>query len=114
MRILVLHSDIAPDAPADELDTIYSAEEVTKALTRQGHSVQQAAFIQDPYRFEAMLAKANPEVVFNLVEGIDGLGSKAPIAIRMLDEAGAVFGRIAGREAALAAVAQRTGQMAVA
>jgi D-alanine-D-alanine ligase len=91
MRILVLHSDIAPDAPADELDTIYSAEEVTKALTRQGHAVQQAAFIQDPDRFGAMLAKADAEVVFNLVEGVDGLGSKAPMAIRMLDEAGAVF-----------------------
>ncbi len=55
MRILVLHSDIAPDAPLDELDTLYAAGEIAKVLEKQGHAVEQAAFTEDPDRLQALL-----------------------------------------------------------
>lgn len=91
MRILVLHSDVAPDGPPDELDTLIAAEAVAQALNRRGHTVSKAAFSSDPDRFERLLARERADIVFNLVEGIDGLGQHAPIAPRLLDELGAVF-----------------------
>jgi D-alanine-D-alanine ligase len=91
MRILVLHSDVAPDAPPEEIDTLTSAEAVAQALIRHGHTVTKAPFTTDPDRFADLLAHHNADVVFNLVEGVDGLGRLAPIAPRMLEEAGAIF-----------------------
>lgn len=91
MRILVLHSDVAPDAPLDELDTLYAADEIAKALTRSGHEVSKAAFSQDQDRFDRILEEARADVVFNMVEGVNGSGVLAPVAPRMLDEAGVVY-----------------------
>ncbi|HJW41004.1 MAG TPA: hypothetical protein VJ476_07220 [Rhizomicrobium sp.] len=91
MRILVLHSDVAPDAPPEEIDTLTSAAAVADALVKHGHDVSQAPFTTDPDRFAKLLAHHRADVVFNMVEGVDGLGALAPIAPRMLDEAGAVF-----------------------
>jgi D-alanine-D-alanine ligase len=42
MRILVLHSDIAPGAPPDEQDTLVQADAVARALEAQGHSASLA------------------------------------------------------------------------
>ena len=91
MRVLVLHSDVAPNAPPDELDTLIAADAVAAALKKHGHDVSLAAFTADQDRFEKLLARASADVVFNLVEGIDGLGQHAPIAPRMLDDCGAAF-----------------------
>ena len=91
MRILVLHSDVAPNAPPDELDTLVAADAVAASLRAVGHDVSLAAFTSDPDRFEKLMDRARGDVVFNLVEGINGLGQHAPIAPRMLDDYGATF-----------------------
>ena len=91
MRVLVLHSDVAPNAPPDELDTLIAADAVAAALKKQGHEVSLSAFTSNLDRFEKLMDRASADVVFNLVEGIDGLGQHAPIAPRMLDEYGATF-----------------------
>jgi D-alanine-D-alanine ligase len=91
MRVLVLHSDIGSDPPPDELDTLIAAEAVREALVARGHRVSLAAFTVDQDRFERLLDHEQADVVFNLVEGIGGLGQHAPIAPRMLDEFDAVF-----------------------
>ena len=89
MNILVLHSDIAADAPPEELDTLIAAEAVAKALTARGHHTEQAPFRQEVLL--ALLARSAPEIVFNLVEGVDGQGRLAPIAPDMLAAQGARF-----------------------
>jgi len=91
MRVLVLHSDIGANPPPDELDTLIAAQAVGEALKRLGHSATLAAFIADHDRVEQLLRDANADVVFNLVEGIGGLGQHAPIAPRMLDDCGVAF-----------------------
>ena len=91
MRILVLHSDVPPDAPPEEIDTLTSAEAVAQALLKHGHAVSKAPFTTDVDRFTDLLARERADVVFNLVEGIDGIGALACIAPRMLDEAGAIY-----------------------
>jgi D-alanine-D-alanine ligase len=89
MKILVLHSDIAADAPPEELDTLIAAEAVAKALTARGHAAEQAPFRQET--LPSLLARTVPEIVFNLVEGVNGQGRLAPIAPDMLAATGARF-----------------------
>jgi len=89
--VLVLHSDIGSDPPPDELDTLIAAKAVREALVTRGHCVSLAAFTVDQDRFERLLDHEQADVVFNLVEGVGGLGQHAPIAPRLLDEYGAVF-----------------------
>jgi D-alanine-D-alanine ligase len=91
MRILVLHSDIGANPPPDELDTLVAAEAVGAALKRGGHAVRLAAFVADQDRLERLLEHERTDVVFNLVEGVGGLGQHAPIAPRMLDDLGVIF-----------------------
>lgn len=91
MKVLVLHSDIAPDAPPEEIDTITSAKAVAEALIKHGHEAPLAPFSDNPDKLRALLAREKADVVFNMVEGIDGIGHLAPIAPRMLREAGIPF-----------------------
>ena len=89
MKILVLHSDIPADAPPEDQDTLIAAEAVRAALDRSGHQVTQAAFREET--LPALLKTESPDLVFNLVEGVDGKGILAPLAPRLLAELGMPF-----------------------
>ncbi len=85
MHILVLHSDVPPDAPPEDLDTLVQAEAVGTALRARGHRVSSAAFRPDCDNLSALLKTDPPDLVFNLVEGVDGKGRLAHLAPQMLD-----------------------------
>jgi len=91
LRILVLHSDIAPDAPPDELDTLYQADSIAEALAGRGHAVSSAAYIQDERRLKHMIANHAPDAIFNLVEAIDGSGILAVDVPSVLDRIGVPY-----------------------
>jgi len=91
MRILVLHSDVAPDAPADELDTLYSAASVAEALEKHGHQAPQAAFAPDMAFLKGLLDKHKPDIVFNVVESVFGAGIYSSLAPAMLDRLGVPY-----------------------
>ena len=82
MKVLVLHSAVAPDAPPEELDTLIAAEAVEAALAARGHAASRAGYVKDRTGLEALLRASAPDIVFNLVEGVDGLGGLAPQAPR--------------------------------
>lgn len=88
MRVLILHSDVPPGAPADEQDTLDQVEIIAAALQSKGHDVTHAAFKPDRESLKALIAKLRPDVVFNLVEAIWGRGSYAALAVTMLAELG--------------------------
>jgi D-alanine-D-alanine ligase len=89
MKILVLHSDIPPDAPPEDQDTLIAAEAVCAALARKGFAAVKAAFRQEA--LPGVLEREAPGLVFNLVEGVDGKGILAPAAPRRLAELGVAF-----------------------
>jgi D-alanine-D-alanine ligase len=89
MKILVLHSDVAAGAPPEELDTLIAAEAVARALAARGYGVEQAPFRRETLK--DILSRAAPDIVFNLVEGVDGQGRLAPLAPRMLAALGVRF-----------------------
>jgi D-alanine-D-alanine ligase len=99
MKILVLHSDIAANAPPEELDTLVAADAVTDALAARGYAVEKAAFREETLK--ALVVRAAPDIVFNLVEGVHGQGKLAPLAPRMLAGLGARFTGVDARAMAI-------------
>lgn len=91
MRILLLHSDVAPDALPDELDTLVTVEAVAAALAALGHSVTQVAFTPNPSAIDESLADCGADMVFNLVESVFGQGNLAGYAPAMLERRGIRF-----------------------
>src|SRR4029077_9986046 len=55
MKILVLHSDIPPDAPPDDQDTLAQAVEIEATLTGLRHEVSRAPFAPDLAALEALI-----------------------------------------------------------
>ena len=94
MKILVLHSDIAANAPPEELDTLIAADAVADALALRGYKVGQAPFQQDTLK--DLLARTTPDIVFNLVEGVEGQGRLAPLAPQMLADRRLSHGQASG------------------
>jgi D-alanine-D-alanine ligase len=88
MRVLVLHSDVSPGAPPDELDTLDAMKAVAAALEERGHWVGKASFVPDPTVLKGIFSAARAEVVFNLVESVWGDGQLASLAPAMLAKYG--------------------------
>jgi D-alanine-D-alanine ligase len=93
MKVLVLHSDVPPDAPAEDQDTLIAARAIAEALASRGHEAPLAAytFAEDIDGLRHLLAAHAPDVVFNLVEGIGGQGRFAYIAPQQLDVIGVPY-----------------------
>ena len=89
MRVLVLHSDVAPDAPPDELDTLLTARAIAQALHELGHEPRLAPFAPDPAALKTLAG--NADVVFNMVESVYGEGALAGIAPAMLEKLGVPY-----------------------
>jgi D-alanine-D-alanine ligase len=91
MRVLVLHSDVPADAPPDEQDTLLQAAAVARVLNELGHDAERAVFTPDAAALESLINRADPDLVFNLVETVWGLGLHAPLAATMLSHLGVPF-----------------------
>jgi len=91
MRVLVLHSDVAPDAPADELDTLITARAIGEALELRGHRVSLAPFIFDPEALRGLVKEHRADAVFNMVEAVFRQGELAPIVPTLLEKLNVPF-----------------------
>src|SRR3954467_881690 len=101
MKILVLHSDVPPDAPPDDQDTLAQAVEIQKTLLGLSHEVTLASFAPDMAALEALIARECCDLVFNLVETVWGRGLHGSLAPAMLEQLGVPF--TGGSAASLAA-----------
>lgn len=91
MRVLVLHSDVAADAPADEQDTLFQAAAIAEVLEAAGHAVRRAGYIADPDALDGLIKGHAADAVFNVVEAIEGSGRLAAKVPAMLDAIGIPF-----------------------
>ena len=91
MRVLILHSDIPADAPPDEQDTLRQAEAIEAALKRRGHEAVSATFVPTEADMDALVARENPDVVFNLVETVWGKCLYGPLAPSILASLGVPY-----------------------
>ena len=91
MRVLILHSEVAPDARPDDQDTLLQAAAIGRTLKQLGHEASCSVFHPDPQVMECTLARECPDVVFNLVETVWGSGAHASLAPAMLTHFGVPF-----------------------
>jgi len=91
MRVLILHDAIPENARADMLDALTQARVVSDALVQLGHQPSTAPFDWNLSDMERMLVREAPDVVFNLVESVHGLGRLIYLAPALLDALGIAY-----------------------
>ncbi len=84
-KIVILHSEVAPDAAEDELDCLRQAKTIAETVTALGDAPILLPFVLDLSATMAKLALIKPDMVFNLVETVAARGSMAYFAPALLD-----------------------------
>jgi len=84
-KIVILHTDVAPDASVDEQDTLQQAETIAQAMISLGYEPVMLPFVMDLNATISRLRDLQPDVVFNLVETLGGKGSMIYFATALLD-----------------------------
>jgi len=85
MKVVVLHSEVPDGAPPDETDVLVQAQAISEGLSRLGHECEALTFSFDVKSVTDELLHKKPDVVFNLVESMGGLGQFVHIAPAVLD-----------------------------
>lgn len=74
MRIGVIHNEVGEDDAPDERDVLIQAESIAQTLASFGHFVDTIACGLDLANVRNQLIKMNPDLIFNLVEALEGCG----------------------------------------
>lgn len=88
MKVLVLHNLVSPEMAAADRDVLVQRDVVLAALESLGHTAWADACTLDLSHLAARLREARPDVVFNLVESLDGTDRLAPAVPLLLDASG--------------------------
>ncbi len=91
MKCVVLHQEVPPDAPPDEQDVLAGAASVGAALRRFGWGVAARAVSLDLPAVAEYLRAETPDLVFNLVESLDGDGPLCAAIPALLERLGLRF-----------------------
>ncbi|MBM3555043.1 MAG: GNAT family N-acetyltransferase [Alphaproteobacteria bacterium] len=86
--VVVLHDRVPPDARADNLDTIGQADMVAGALAELGYRPVRLELDLDLKGAADRLRAAKPDLVFNLVETIEGDDRLIHVGCALLDHLG--------------------------
>jgi D-alanine-D-alanine ligase len=84
-KVIILHSDISPDASQDELDCIQQADAIAQALCKLGYKPILMPFGLDLNQTIIKLKSLKPLAVFNIVETLASKGSLIYFAPAILD-----------------------------
>lgn len=84
-KIVILHSDIAPDSSQDEQDCLVQAQAIADALCALNYDPVLLPFELNLNNTITMLQSLKPRAVFNIVETLDSKGSLIHFAPAMLD-----------------------------
>lgn len=91
MRIAVLLSAVSENAGPDDQDTLAQAVAVANVLRRAGHEVRTATMTMNLSLAADTLRNLAPDVVFNLVETVEGGARMAHLAPLLLEHLGTPF-----------------------
>jgi D-alanine-D-alanine ligase len=84
-KVVILHSDVAPDAGEDEQDCLRQADTIAGAISKLGYESILLPFTLDLAKTINALNSLQPVVVFNLVETVNSKGSLIHFAPALLD-----------------------------
>ncbi|HUG92858.1 MAG TPA: hypothetical protein VML55_18600 [Planctomycetaceae bacterium] len=85
MNVVVLSNALADDASAEERDVLVQVQAVSGALRRLGRGTAHWVCTLNLAELAARLRLERPDVVFNLVEALDGTDRLAPAVTLLLD-----------------------------
>lgn len=85
MKTAILYSEIPANATPDDIDTLEQVEGITRALIGLGGEVANVTFSLDLKSVAEELGRVKPDLVFNLVESVDGSGRLIHLAPSLLD-----------------------------
>lgn len=85
MKVFVVHHAVDKDSGPDERDVIVQAEAVSQALRRFGHETMTAACDLNLDALRSQIQALAPDLVFNLVESLEGQGRLIHLFPFMLD-----------------------------
>lgn len=85
MRVAVVHNAVTDDSAPDERDVLVQAEAIHNALDLLAHQSCVVPCSLDLERVKDRLEQFRPEIVFNLVESLDGQGRLAHLFPALLD-----------------------------
>lgn len=88
MNVLILHDRIAEDSRPDELDALQQARSVEAALRRLGHRCTTQSATLDLSALARSLRREPPDLVFNLMESLEGQGRLIYLVPALLDSLG--------------------------
>ena len=88
MRIAVVHNAVSPGAAPDERDVLVQAEAVSLGLREAGHEPTVVECTLDLEHVRRSLGRLRADLVFNLVESLDGTGRLIHLFPSLLDAMG--------------------------
>lgn len=83
--IIIFDKPESSDTTPDHADVLNQVETVRGALVSLGHECLELGFTADLEKFTRSIKKESPDLVFNLVESVDGKGSLIHLAPAILD-----------------------------
>ncbi|MBN1466933.1 D-alanine--D-alanine ligase [candidate division KSB1 bacterium] len=86
MKVTVLYSEVAEHSSLDDLDVLMQVEAVSQALQKLGHKPIPLPISLDLSAALERLNEQRPDFVFNLVEGLQGVGRFIHFAPALLDQ----------------------------
>lgn len=84
MKALILHNRVSEQSLPDEKDVLDQIAAVSAALRELGHQVDTLAFDINMERVKQELLSKSPDLVFNLVEGVESKGCLTYLAPALL------------------------------
>ena len=88
MRVAVVHNAVTDDSPADEQDVLVQVDAVREALRALGHEAYTLPAGLELGQLRDRLEAQRPDLVFNLVESLDGKGCLIHLFPALLDAMG--------------------------
>lgn len=85
MRVTIVHNAVADDDAPDERDVLVQAEAVQAALSALGHEPGTLPCTLDLSEVKRRLTDLRPDLVFNIVESLDGKGRLIHVIPFLLD-----------------------------
>jgi len=91
MRVAILFNAVSEQAKTDELDVLVQLEAIAASLARLGHEPAKVPCTLNVQEIADSLARFKPDVVFNLVECLDGHGRLIFLVPAFLDAFGVTY-----------------------
>ena len=85
MRVTIVHNAVADDDAPDERDVLVQAEAVQAALSALGHEPGTLPCTLDLSEVKRRLTDLRPDLIFNIVESLDGKGRLIHVIPFLLD-----------------------------